>query len=111
MTAGLNSTWRSSSLPITFTCEKGRKETTMPQRKQSRFSNRALGRLNQSERIEGCFVFTRDEWIVIASALDRFVTGRQLPVKARAKHIASTLFKQIRDYVCLLYTSPSPRDS
>lgn len=53
----------------------------------------------EQERIEGCFIFSRDEWLVISSALDRFVTGRSVAVKARAKHIAATLFKQIREYV------------
>jgi len=51
------------------------------------------------ERLEGCFIFTRDEWIVIASSLDRLVTGRNVPVKVKAKHIAAKLVKQIRQWV------------
>jgi len=58
-----------------------------------------LNRKNMREQIEGCFVFTRDQWIVIASALDRFVTGRDVPIKARAKSLARQLGTMIRKYV------------
>jgi len=71
----------------------------MAARKQARFIGPDKSRLNQSERLEGCFIFTRDEWIVLWSALERFVTGRTIDVKARAKGIASRLVKQIRQYV------------
>lgn len=71
----------------------------MGTRKQAKLSNKKLGRLNQSELLEGCFVFTRSEWGVIASALDRFRTGRNVEVKTRAKNIAKRLCDQIIQYV------------
>jgi len=68
-------------------------------RQQAHLSNKALGRINQSERLEGCFIFTRDEWYILASALDRFACGRAIPVKVKARHLAKRLFAQIKKYI------------
>ena len=59
------------------------------------------------ERVEKKFVLTHAQ----AEALMRDLTAGYMAVDQYGQHTIRNLYYDTDDYACLLYTSPSPRDT